>query len=162
MEMVKKLSALIQKIFLDGTCLVLLFLVIVIVSFQVFNRFLFHFPFAWTEELTRYLFVWLSLLGAVRGVRDRAHIQVDLFFNLFPKKAQLIFDLLINTLVLVLLVSVIISGMEILPMTIQRRAPTMNISMFYLYVGIPLSSVLMILYVLKNSFEDLKKIAIKR
>jgi TRAP-type C4-dicarboxylate transport system permease small subunit len=162
MEILRRISALIQKIFIDGTCLVLLFLVIVVVSFQVFNRFLFHLPLAWTEELSRYLFVWLSLLGAVRGVRDKAHIQVDLFLDLFPKKAQLIFDLLINTLVLVLLISVIISGMEILPMTLRRRAPTMNVSMFYLYVGIPISSALMILYILKNGFKDVQGLTFKK
>lgn len=151
-----KTSAFLQKQALDGICVVLLAMVLVVVTFQVLNRFLLGIPVAWTEEAARYLFVWLSLLGAVRGVRDRAHLQVDLFVRMLPRKVEKVLDVVGGVVVAVLLWEVLDSGLTLLPLTWTRRISTMDIPIFYLYVAIPLSAGLMLLFTVRNTIQDMR------
>lgn len=155
-QVMKAVLNIIEKILLDGICFTLLLLTIFIVSFQVFNRFILHYPVSWTEEFSRYTFVWLCLLGSVIGVRERAHIKVDIFVDMFSKKIQSIICVIGNIIIILLLAGLMVSGIKLLPMTIYRRAATLNISMFYLYVGIPVSAALMLFYLLKELLKSIK------
>jgi len=56
----------------------MMILLTVMVSFQVLNRFILHWPAAWTEEMARYNFVWVSLLGAVSAQHYRRQLSVDI------------------------------------------------------------------------------------
>ena len=152
----------IQRGVLDIACIVFLVMTILIVLFQVFNRFWFNLPAPWTEEISRYIFVWLCILGITRGVRDNLHIKVDLVVGRFPEKVQTIIDFFINIVVIVLLSVVIISGFKLLPLTVNRKAATINISMYYLYVGIPASAIVMVIYLLINNVNILKSLFASR
>lgn len=57
----------------------MLFLVVV----QIGSRLLNH-SFPWSEEVTRYIFIWLTFLGMTAGVKDVEHPRVTLFFRFFP------------------------------------------------------------------------------
>ncbi len=153
-----RISAFLQKQALDTVCVALLAMVLVVVTFQVLNRFLLGLPIAWTEEAARYLFVWLSLLGAVRGVRDRGHLQVDLFVRMLPAKAEKVLDLLGGLVVAVLLWEVIDSALILLPLTWTRRIATMNVPIFYLYIATPLAAGLMLLFTLRNLVRDARSL----
>lgn len=151
-----KISGFLQKQILDGVCVVLLGLVLIVVTFQVLNRFLLGIPVAWTEEAARYLFVWLSLLGAARGVRDRGHLQVDLIVCMLPRKVEKYLDILGGVVVAVLLWEVVDSALILLPLTWTRRIATMDIPIFYLYVATPLAAALMFLFTVRNMVQDVR------
>jgi len=55
---------------------------VVLVSFQIFLRFVFNTPLTWTEEVDRYLFVWSVYLGSAVAVAKKAHIRVTIFIEL--------------------------------------------------------------------------------
>jgi TRAP-type C4-dicarboxylate transport system permease small subunit len=156
-DSMKKLIHFLQRTFLDWVCMVFLLITVFLISFQVLNRYFLHLPVAWTEEMTRYAFVWLCLLGAVRGVRDNTHIKVDIFVNIMSLKVQRIFDIVIGMIVIILLISLIVSGLELLPVTLHRRASTIDVSLFYLYVSIPLCGFLMFVFMVKNTLESFRK-----
>ncbi|MEW6229944.1 MAG: TRAP transporter small permease [Bacillota bacterium] len=61
-----------------------------IVMFQVVTRVL-GIPTGWAEELTRYLFVWMVLIGAGLGAKNNEHVGTDYFISLLPKKWELAF-----------------------------------------------------------------------
>jgi len=144
-----------QKALLDIACIVFLAATILIVLFQVFNRFWFNISAPWTEEFSRYIFVYLCILGITRGVRDDLHIKLELLVNLFPQKVQTVVNVLIDALVIIVLGGVAVSGIEFLPVTMTRRAATVNFSMYYLYIAIPVSAIVMILFLLKRNIETL-------
>lgn len=152
----KKWVHFLSRAFLDWICMGFLLITVFLISFQVLNRYFFHWPVAWTEEVTRYAFVWLCLLGSVRSCRDGAHIKVDVFVNLMPLRVQRLFDIGIGGVVMVLLIILVISGMELLPTTFHRRASTVDVSLFYLYVAVPLCGFLMLLFTIQNTLERLK------
>ena len=65
---------------------------------QVFFRYILSAPPMWTEELTRYVFVWLAWLSTAVVFRRGQHITVDAISNIIPKKLKLFHDILIRGL----------------------------------------------------------------
>lgn len=145
-----------QRALLDIACIVFLVATILIVLFQVFNRFWLNLSAPWTEEFSRYIFIYLCVLGITRGVRDDAHIKLELIVSAFPEKVQIVVNLLIDILVIILLSGVIVSGFKFLPISMTRRAATLNISMYYLYIAIPISAIVMILFLLRKNIDLLR------
>jgi TRAP-type C4-dicarboxylate transport system permease small subunit len=61
------------------------------VSLQIFSRYTPFVPtYIWTEEMARFLFVWMVMIGAMVGVRDSAHFEVDVWPRLRPRAAALL------------------------------------------------------------------------
>jgi TRAP-type C4-dicarboxylate transport system permease small subunit len=63
-------------------------IIIVPVSLQIFSRYTDLIPsYIWTEEMARFLFVWMVMIGAMVGVRDGTHFEVDVWPRLSPRAA---------------------------------------------------------------------------
>jgi len=58
------------------------------VALQIFMRYLFNMPLVWSEEFARYIFVWISFIGASYGVRQGSHIAMEFFFNKFGPRMR--------------------------------------------------------------------------
>jgi len=66
-------------------------IIIVPVSLQIFSRYTALIPsYIWTEEMARFLFVWMVMIGAMIGVRDSAHFEVDVWPRLAPRAQALL------------------------------------------------------------------------
>ena len=66
-------------------------ILVVPVSLQIFSRYTALIPaYIWTEEMARFLFVWMVMIGAMVGVRDSAHFEVDVWPALGPRGAALL------------------------------------------------------------------------
>ena len=79
----------------------------VVIFWQVVCRYVLKSSLPWSEELSRYLLVWTSFIGGAYGVRLGAHIGVEAFTLLLPKKAQegscyISYDSMYNSLLLYL------------------------------------------------------------
>jgi len=70
----------------EAACAVLMAAITAAVFFQVLTRYVFRHPFVWPEELARYLFVWVALLGAALGVERGVHFSIDLFTARLPRQ----------------------------------------------------------------------------
>src|SRR5438093_12348255 len=63
-------------------------ILIVPVTLQIISRYTALIPsWIWTEELSRFLFIWMVMLGAMIGVREGTHFDVDLWPDLTPRPA---------------------------------------------------------------------------
>jgi TRAP-type transport system small permease protein len=66
-------------------------IIIVPVSLQIFSRYTELIPsYIWTEEMARFLFVWMVMIGAMIGVRDGTHFEVDVWPKLSPRANALV------------------------------------------------------------------------
>jgi TRAP-type C4-dicarboxylate transport system permease small subunit len=64
---------------------VLMFLIIfLVVLCQIFFRYFLHSPLVWTEELSRAIFIWVSLIGWILATRSGTHIRITFFANCLP------------------------------------------------------------------------------
>lgn len=69
-------------------CAFLMTLVVFCLGAQVFFRFVLNASLTWSEELSRFAFIWLVYMGAVLGARERIHIRVTAFHRLVPLAAR--------------------------------------------------------------------------
>lgn len=77
----------IYRVLLEFSKLVIL-VIVIIVSIEVFGRLLFHKSLMWSEEVALLLMVWTAFIAMAIGVEKGLHIAITIFFNMFPKKVQ--------------------------------------------------------------------------
>lgn len=90
MGRLRKIDNLIKKIEATTACIMLVTIVLV-GTLQIIFRFLLNSSLVWSEELMRYLFVWLSFITASIAVREHKHISVDFVTTFMPARVNLIF-----------------------------------------------------------------------
>ena len=79
----------IYRVLLEFSKLVIL-VIVIIVSLEVFGRLLLHKSLMWSEEVALLLMVWTAFIAMAIGVEKNLHIAITIFFNMFPKKVQFI------------------------------------------------------------------------
>ena len=97
-----------MKKFLDGYHRLLTVLMIVAVgillipiTLQIISRYTALIPsYIWTEEMSRFLFIWMVMLGAMIGVRERSHFEVNVWPDL-PPRAEALLRMFANVFVLI-------------------------------------------------------------
>lgn len=119
------------------------------VLWQVISRLLISNPSSFTEEVARFLLIWISLLGAAYTYRLNSHLGFDLFVNNLTQKNTIRIHRLCCLLVFIFAVLVLlVGGINLVNMTwvLEQRSPVLNIPMAYVYSIIPLSGLLFLLY----------------
>jgi TRAP-type C4-dicarboxylate transport system permease small subunit len=123
-------------------------IIVAIVTAEVILRYLFSHSLIFTEELSRYLMVWIVFLGSALAIRDGSHIRIQLLVNRLGTRMQQITKLAAYALVVAFLVFITIEGLKILPRQLQQMCITIDVSLFYFYLAIPVGSILMIVFLL--------------
>lgn len=106
-----------------------------------------------TEELARYLMVWIVFLGAAIALRDMGHIRISFFVKKVSGRSQIWTAFVAHLLTLLFLVVLAMEGFRILPRQLQQTCITFDVSLFYFYLSIPVGCVFMILFLLPK-FRD--------
>ncbi len=122
---------------------ILMFGMVIIVSAQVWYRFILNDPLSWSEEASRYLFVWISFMGAAAGVRYQVHLGIDLMEKILPAGSYRIAVIIVNLIIQVFLLMIIYWGFKILGVIQFQESPSMHISMRYPYMAVPVGSIFM-------------------
>lgn len=131
-------------------------LLVIDVCWQVFSRYILQDPSSFTDELARYLLMWLSLLGAAYMVGQQEHIAIDILSKKMDPKLQ---SMISNGAVFLFASSVMIIGGIYLVGTIlslEQRSATLQIPMGYVYLSIPLSGALIAFYSVVNVLSAFK------
>lgn len=116
---------------------------IVVIFAQVVSRTFLGAPLSWSEELGRYLFVWLSFMGASIALYYGSHLGIDTLVLVLPKKLQKVLILITHIFVLILLYVMVNEGGTLLAKTAMQKSAAMRIPMSYAYAALPVSAVLM-------------------
>lgn len=118
---------------------------VVCVVWQVFSRYVLNQPSTLTDELARFLMIWVGLLGAAYTVGAQRHLSIDLFALALNKRKKLL-SIVINVLILGFAGSVIVTGgLKLIDKTLatSQVSAAMQIPMGYVYIILPLSGVVM-------------------
>ncbi|MFA5527608.1 MAG: TRAP transporter small permease [Peptostreptococcales bacterium] len=160
----KKFKNAIDKInqCVEYVTIVLIAVMVIVVFLQVIFRFIIERSLAWSEEMARYLLIWVTFLGASIGMKRKSHIGVEVVVNLFSERIQVFIRIITNMIMMVFLVAVIIWSQRLLAIVSQQRSPAMEISMAIPYTAIVVSSALMALYILYNILLDIIEIRNKK
>jgi len=130
--------------------------VVGIVIVEVGLRFLFSSSLIFTEELARYLMVWVVFLGSVIAVRDGAHIRISMLLNRLPQSWQRWATIVAEVLTLAFLAVTVVEGIRILPKQLSQIPATFDVPLFYFYLAIPVGSLLMMIFILPRLWQGLR------
>lgn len=120
---------------------------------QVIFRYILLIPLTWSEEFTRFSFIWCVYLAAALGVERHAHFAIDVFIKLFPEKVSLGIKIFINALIAIFLIIVVINGVYIVSITSLQVSPAMRIPMSYVYLSLPFGCILMLVFILRDIYN---------
>ncbi len=114
-------------------CMFLLSVFTVILFIQVVMRYVFNNSLSWSEELARYLFIWLVFIGISYGAKQMKHLKIDVFLNVFPKKFRPYVIIFADVVVLVFAVIVIYSAYSIVTqyMKMGSSSPALRIPTWF-------------------------------
>lgn len=117
-----------------------------VVLLQVFMRFCLDSPLVWSEEVARYLFMWISLIGWVFATRSGTHIRVSIIADNLPPSAQRTLNVI--NLVLTVVFSVILFWYGLIMLQKNLDVPVVTAFFTYavVYAAVPFSTVLIVFY----------------
>jgi len=135
---------------------------VVIVSAQVWYRFILNDPLSWSEEASRYLFVWISFMGAAAGVRYQVHLGIDLMEKILPAGSYRIAVIIVNLIIQIFLLVIIYWGFKILGVIQFQESPSMHISMRYPYMAVPVGAIFMLINSLRVTVATIQNRTLDR
>jgi TRAP-type C4-dicarboxylate transport system permease small subunit len=140
--MLKKMIQIYDKI--EGTVLVASFVVTVsLVAVQVVMRYVFNNSLSWSEELTRFIFVWQVWMGTSIGCKNNNHIRVEILSSALRGRAKTVHSIIGDALVLAFTIFLVYDGFIVAGSIFRRRmlTPAMQIPMYLMFLSLPVSSI---------------------
>lgn len=123
---------------------------VAVVFAQVFCRFILKASLPWSEELSRYVMVWISMLGASIGVRRKGHVGVEAVVMMFPRGLKKAVSAMTTLVAASFFVGMIYFGVKICGVVATQESPAMEISMAIPYGSLVAGGTLMLLYSLEE------------
>ena len=122
--------------------IIFLFSIQVLVVFsQVIWRFVFNDPFPWSEELARYLQVWIILLTSTVCIQKSKHLAVDYLTHRLSFKLQRLFKLISMVGITSYILVVIIFGIQFILVVGAQRTPALQIPIGCIYFAFPIAGI---------------------
>src|SRR3979490_1613807 len=112
-------------------------ILIVPVTLQIISRYTALIPsWIWTEELSRFLFIWMIMLGAMIGVREGSHFVVDVLPDLPPRPNALL-QIVTNLLVLAFALVFVWWGIEFVRFGWDQTSELAELPMAFIFMAWP-------------------------
>lgn len=126
-----------------------------IVLWQVISRFILNNPSRWSEEVARYLMIWITFLGASVGVKTASHLGLTIFVKRYKDvRSRLAVTIFSYTCIIIFSLVLVIYGYEYMVEGQRQVAMSFKLRMSYVYACIPLSGLLMVV----NASEQIASI----
>ncbi|MEB1807473.1 MAG: TRAP transporter small permease [Bacillaceae bacterium] len=112
---------------------------IVIMSSQVFMRYVMNASLSWPEEISRYLFIWIAFIGISYATKGDLHLKIDILLEYVSPKIQSMFAVLRDIAIFLFSVIMVIGGIDVynnLSGTMQTSA-ALGIPFKYVYLALP-------------------------
>jgi len=142
--------------FLDILLSISVAVIILPVSLQIFARFTELLPrYIWTEELSRFLLVWMVMIGAMVGVREGTHFNVDLFPALHGR-AKAAADILAGLFVLLFAGIFLWWGIEFTDFAWFRISELAELPLWLIHIAWPIAGFTWLVFQGERMWDDLQ------
>ena len=131
-------------------------LLVIPVSLQIFSRYTELIPsYIWTEEMARFMFIWTIMLGAMIGVRESTHFEVDVLPQL-PPRGEAVARMLGRLGVLVIALVFVWAGIEFTQFAWNRTSELAELPLWYIHVAWPVTGVTWLAFLGEHITNDLR------
>jgi len=133
---------------------IIFFLLVVTVFANVIFRYFFESTIDWSEELARFLLIWLIFIGAMSALFEDEHMVMDYFVKLFQVKISRLLKLIADLFSLAAATALMIGGLELAIKNLNWYSPVLNIPYGYVNMIVPICSALMEVIILRKIVSD--------
>ncbi|ERF78526.1 C4-dicarboxylate ABC transporter permease [Gallibacterium anatis] len=147
--------------FISTFSIIVMVLLVICVTWQVFSRYVLQIPSTVTDEVARFSMIWVGLLGAAYTVGLQKHLSIDLFTHNLTHYKKAISNIFINICIFLFSLGVMVFGGINLVLNVYASgqiSSSMQIPMAYVYVVLPISGVLMMFYSLIFLIESVAEL----
>lgn len=136
----------------------LLVVALIVLSYQVFLRFVMNSGNSWSEELARYLFIWSVYTSASFAIISNAHIRIDAVVKLYPKVIRRFIPILADVIFLVYALAVTYFSTDYVMDLLASGQVSMglHVTMGYMYAAIPVGHLLMSVRLVQLLYRRIK------
>lgn len=131
------------------------------VLWQVFTRFVLSNPSSFTDELARFLLIWIGLLGAAYAAGNKMHLAIDLLPSKLEGRSRFLLGVVIEACVFLFALTVLVVGgtsLMALTLTLGQSSTALHIPIGYVYLALPLSGLLIMYYAVAAVLEQLAEL----
>lgn len=126
------------------------------VSLQIFSRHTSLIPsYIWTEEMARFLFIWMVMLGAMIGVREATHFEVDVWPQLKPR-ANAALRIVSMFFVLAFAFVFVYWGIKFVQFGWNQTSELADLPMTYIFIAWPLTGVTWFIFGIQRLLNDIR------
>jgi TRAP-type C4-dicarboxylate transport system permease small subunit len=134
----------------------LMAVLIVPVTMQILSRYTGVIPrYIWTEEIARFCFIWIVMIGAMIAVRDGTHFDVDVLPKGTPH-SQALSRLLVHVAMLAAALIFVVYGYEFAKFGSIQHSEIAGLPMLSIYIAWPLAGATMVLFLAEKLVEDIR------
>ena len=143
----------------DHILFILMAFIIVIMFGQVLFRYIFNQSLSWSEELAKFIFVWLTFLGAAICLKERIHIGVEFLTDRLPVKWKRYFELFQTVLITLFNVALSVIGFCWVWEVSGTLSPALSLPLnIVFYAALPVASVLSAIFGTIQFIEEFDKL----
>ena len=154
-DIVKKISTIF--------CYVLLVSVTSIAGLAVFYRYILNNPIHWSEEISRYILIWLTMVAASIAIKERSHIRLTAFVGRLPNFVSIIIEIVILLIIIgVIIIVTKYSWIMVVKNSTRTYSPSIAISMLWPHTALPVGFSLIIFQSIFVLFENIKILLIEK
>ena len=129
-------------------------ILIIPVMLQIFSRYVGFIPrYIWTEELARFCFVWMIMIGAMIGVREGTHFDVDLLPSLRPK-ANAVLRIFTHAAMFVFALVFLYFGYQFAVFGANQSSELAELPMWLIFIAWPLAGAFWLLFLAEKFADD--------
>ena len=105
-----------------------------------FFRYVFQSPITWSEEAARYLMIWSTLLGISIATRQKAHLGIDIFVSMAPKKLQHVLEIFSWTMLIIMYLFLVWTSILFIMNAVKTGnvTPMLRIPFSIVYLALPI------------------------
>lgn len=141
---------------LQALLTVLMVALVVPVVLQILSRFTELIPrYIWTEEVARFCFIWIVMIGSMIAVRDDSHFQLDVLPKPKTAAGQAISRLIVHGAMLLMALTFVIFGFRFAQFGLDQESELTGLNMFAIHVAWPLAGVAFTVFLGEKIWADI-------
>ncbi|MBB6215270.1 TRAP-type C4-dicarboxylate transport system permease small subunit [Anaerosolibacter carboniphilus] len=150
--------------FEESILLILLIVMTCVMGVQVTMRYLLNASLSWSEELTRYMFVWSAFISVSYCIKKGISIRIDQFTNMMPQSAQKVLGIITRIVMLIFFAYVFRYALIVVGTTYVngQTSPALGLPIYLVQVSSVIGFGLAVVRILQSFWGDLKSVKTAR
>lgn len=142
--------------FLTGLLAFSVAVIIIPVTLQMISRYTALIPsYIWTEEMARFLFIWMIMIGAMIGVREASHFEVDVWPAL-PRRGEAAVRITARLGILAFALVFVVGGIEFTRFAWYRTSELADLPLWMIHIAWPVAAVTWIVFLGEQFYDEFR------